>query len=333
MARFTADGVLDRGWGKGGVVLTPLSNQNHQARAVAVQADGKVVVAGAVPKGAYYQFAVARYNTDGTLDARFGSNGVSTTGFSYAAEPAAVVVQSHGRIVVAGSASGDDSYFALARHNADGSLDPSFGTAGKVTTTYTGYASAMASQPGGGVVVAGTAMVLTGSSLGMVRYDATGELDRSFDDDGRAWARLQAVTTGEALVGQRDGALTVVGSTRAGGETAQVALARFTASGKLDAGFGSEGKVSLPLQGSSLEVNATEEPGGKLVVGTAIDDQFTIVRLLPDGSLDKTFGAGGIARVPGGAGLVSRGLLAQANGQIIAAGYQPGSWVLVAVRS
>jgi uncharacterized delta-60 repeat protein len=141
LVRYHRDGSLDDGFGQGGKVTTPVgSGGNAVAAAVAVQRDGKILVAGSSLQGATGQdFAIVRYNTDGTLDAGFGSGGVVTIDFAGETDRAwAMVVQDDDRIVVGGEAnlgsntSGVD--FALARLNANGSLDTTFGSAGKVTT-------------------------------------------------------------------------------------------------------------------------------------------------------------------------------------------------------
>lgn len=133
LLRHLRDGGLDPSFGSGGRVSTAFSNgaRSDEAQAVAVQPDGKILVAGTSDQGATgYDFAVARYNADGTLDAGFGSNGRVTTSFGPGADKAyALLLQPDGKIVLAGDSSqgANGSDFALARYNADGSLDASFG--------------------------------------------------------------------------------------------------------------------------------------------------------------------------------------------------------------
>lgn len=332
VARFAADGSLDPRWGARGVAATRLAERDHHALAVAVQPDGKVVVAGAVPASGAYRFALARYLADGSPDAGFGEGGHTVTPFRYDVQPAAVVVQPDGRIVVAGTASDyDGTYFALARYGADGSLDTSFGTEGKVTTTYTGFAYGMVPQPEGGVFVAGTSILPSGTSMGGVRYGADGRLDRAFGSDGRAWTRLESVSTGEAVLLQPDGKLVVAGTTKPGGETARVALVRFAADGSLDTGFGEGGKATVPIEGAEMEVHAALQEDGRIVVATAVGGEFRLARLLPDGAADASFGEGGIARLAGAQRLRARGVVVQ-GARIVAAGYHPDGWILAAAE-
>jgi uncharacterized delta-60 repeat protein len=146
LARYTAEGSLEAGFGSGGKVVTNLgvrdgSKSNDWALAVATQGDGKIVVAGSsdargepAEKGGYVKdFALVRYNQDGSLDRSFGSGGKVLTPFVGNAQAQAVTIQRDGSIVAAGGGAG---YFALARYSASGTLDPSFGTAGRVMTRF-----------------------------------------------------------------------------------------------------------------------------------------------------------------------------------------------------
>jgi len=163
-----APGDLDPSFGTGGKVITDFTDMlfrpsSDQAQELALQADGKIVLAGSSYNGAGGDFALARYNPDGSLDTTFGTNGTVTTDFGADYEESATTfaLQADGKIVVAGSSyngTGDD--FALARYNPDGSLDPTFGTDGIVTTDFSGdsdSANDLALQADGKIVVAGHA--------------------------------------------------------------------------------------------------------------------------------------------------------------------------------
>ena len=145
LARYNADGSLDTTFDADGKVTTDFvgGERDDAAMAVAVQADGKIVVAGYTTAPATLDFALARYNADGSLDTTFDGDGkahhrpsasVATT------VPTASAVQADGKIVVAGylDPAGGDHDFALARYNADGSLDTTFDADGKLTTDFIG---------------------------------------------------------------------------------------------------------------------------------------------------------------------------------------------------
>jgi uncharacterized delta-60 repeat protein len=171
--RYTVDGALDTtefnpaaaGGAQAGTVLTDFENDFDEAHAVAIQPDGKIVVAGFASRGSKSgerEFAVARYKTDGALDTGFGTGGFVYTAFNGIDDEAnAIVLQPDGKIIVSGTTLlGDQtSDFAMARYKTDGSLDDTFGTGGKVTTNFAGDGSdlvqAMLLQPDGKVVLAG----------------------------------------------------------------------------------------------------------------------------------------------------------------------------------
>ncbi len=155
IARYNVDGSLDATFGMEGTVTTFFDEGEGQGNAIALQKDGKIVVAGTVDPGG---FGVARYNVDGSLDATFGTGGKVTTIFTGSDEGNAIVLQKDGKIVMAGTTSTD---FAIARYNTDGSLDISFGTEGKVITDFgtIDVGNAIALQKDGKIVIAGTSGV------------------------------------------------------------------------------------------------------------------------------------------------------------------------------
>ncbi|MGH9763885.1 MAG: delta-60 repeat domain-containing protein, partial [Blastocatellia bacterium] len=168
LARYNPDGSLDQGFGAGGKLATDFFGNSDNATGVAIQPDGKVVVAGDAHRSdasTTGDFALARYNPDGSLDQNFGAGGKQTTVFFGNGDAAvAVAIQTDGRILVAGlallGASASTLNFALARYNQDGSLDQSFGSGGKQTTDFFGnrdFPSGLAIQPDGAIVVAGIA--------------------------------------------------------------------------------------------------------------------------------------------------------------------------------
>ena len=163
LARYNSDGTLDASFGGDGKVMTRFSSGFESATGVAIQADGKIVAVGTAGQNFDNKFALARYNSDGTLDATFGGDGKVRTDFSAGWDGASgVAVQADGRIVAVGAAGQrhDDSKFVLARYNSDGTLDASFGSDGKVETDFTargGEANGVAIQADGKIVAAGWA--------------------------------------------------------------------------------------------------------------------------------------------------------------------------------
>jgi uncharacterized delta-60 repeat protein len=171
LARFNADGSLDTSFGTGGLVTTNFPDGFASANAVALQPDGKIVAVG----GGSVPFVLARYNADGSLDTSFGVGGKVTGTFADFAIVNGVVVRPDGKIVVVGAVGAfPTTDFALARYNTDGSLDPTFGTGGKVTTDFADgfdFAQAVALQPDGKIVAAGVATIGSTQDFALARYE------------------------------------------------------------------------------------------------------------------------------------------------------------------
>jgi uncharacterized delta-60 repeat protein len=326
LARFAADGRLDRSFGSNGTTTTSWGT-HAQAEAVALQPDGKVVVAGQI----FYQakFALARYEPDGSLDPSFAGNGKQTFPIGEASGAAAVAVQSDGKIVVSGySSSGASSRVALARLKANGLPDPAFGTDG-LTTTPVGLVSgaeALVLQPDGKIVVGGFGGSGGGHSKAtLVRYDAGGSLDPAFGSGGIA--TLEGTLSDaevRALALQPDGKIVAAGNDGGRG----LLLARYTPNGTLDQGFGSGGRVLTELDGNSEATGVAVQPDGKIVAaGRTRDgsvDTYAVARYDAAGSLDLSFGRRGVvvSRLAALPKIVraAAGVVLQADGKIVVGG-------------
>jgi uncharacterized delta-60 repeat protein len=202
VARFKWNGDLDSSFGGDGKVTTDFGTDGDYARSVAIDSRGRVVVAGySQGSGGHANFALARYRFDGRLDPSFGTAGTVTTDFGEGGGPAAAVtIDSHGRIVAAGSAPGARGDFALARFQPDGSLDPSFGHGGKVVTNLPhngdGVASVAIDSRNRIVAVGGA------GSVAIARYRPNGALDRSFGRGGKKVSRFSMVAWSAAIDSQ-----------------------------------------------------------------------------------------------------------------------------------
>jgi len=239
VARYNTDGSLDTSFGGDGRVTTNFTGTDDRAMAVVIQSDGKVVVAGAA--GAYRDFALVRYNPDGTRDSSFGSRGTVTTSFTLGGcceFATSVAVQVDGKIVAAGVPA-DDIAFALARYETDGSLDSTFGEDGMVTTDFLtrhdlghvgGWARGVAIQADGKIVAAGGSAVGSGgdSEFALARYMPDGSLDPAFGGDGRVTTEWTINDDDDAfaLAIQADGKIVAAGTAAYFGPDATFALAR-----------------------------------------------------------------------------------------------------------
>jgi uncharacterized delta-60 repeat protein len=309
LARYNSNGTLDAGFGTGGMMTTDFGQLSAEAFSVAVQPDGKIVLAGEANIDGGYDFALARYNSNGTLDASFGTGGKvasafpSGQGFSFG-QAFSVAVQPDGRIVAAGYAWINGGFdFAVARYNSNGTPDASFGVGGTVTTDFAGpndHAFSIAVQPDGKLVVGGAAggFVTRGFDFALARYNSNGTLDANFGTDGKVTtdlASVQDVPSSIALQG--DGKIILVGRTSVG-ENENFALARYNSNGTLDTGFGTGGKVTTDFAGSTDEPSAVALQGdGNIVVAGLAENNarydFALARYIGGAGTSGGAGTGG----------------------------------------
>ena len=332
LARYNADGSPDTSFGSGGKVVTAIGSSDDAVSAIVLQPDGKLVAAGAGSNNSGPDFALARYNPDGSLDTSFNGTGKVTTAIGPGTDYAeALALQPDGKLVAAGwSFNGSDRDFALARYNPNGSLDTSFGTGGKVTTfigSGNDTAYALALQPDGKLVVAGNNVQGSQSVVALARFNPNGSLDSSFGSGGKVAAAIGAYASAGAVALQPDGKLVVAGVGDTGSQRT-FALARFNPNGSLDSSFGSGGKVTTAI-GSTLDIAEAIalQPDGKLVAAgsarTGSGDVFALARYETNGSLDTGFGSGGKLTTAVASDGEAYGLVLQPDGKPVAAG---GSW-------
>ncbi len=348
----TSPGTLDATFDGDGKVTTPIGSGADEIHALALQADGKIVVAGYAWNGSNDDFALARYNTNGTLDTTFGAGGKVVTPIGASNDQAnALALQADGKMVVAGySASGFGGSpglnwdFALARYNTNGTLDTAFGTGGKVVTAISGcnlascgddVAHAVAIQSDGKIVAAGyytdvaTPLVW---HIALVRYNTNGTLDTAFGSGGKVTTAVRDEDIAHAVAIQPDGKIVVAGESASLGDYSDFALVRYNANGTLDTTFGTGGKVTTANAGQDIAFALKLQQVGtetKIVVagGTASATfliepaQFTLARYNANGTLDTAFGTGGKTITPIGGKDTSQAIALQADGKIVAAGY------------
>src|SRR5215468_504855 len=338
-----ADGDLDPTFGNGGKVKTDFHRSNDLAHGMALQADGKMVVAGITFIGISAtggDFAVARYNTDGTLDTSFGVGGKVTTDFGLTDQASSVVVQPDGKIIVAGGtfatfpAAGGQ--FALVRYNSDGSLDTSFGVGGLVRTSFGSsgcFASALVLQRDGKIIAGGTNFIdlQTNSNFGLVRYNSDGSLDASFGNRGKVSTEFDGLLDNvSAVLVQPNGKIIAVGGASSAITSFDFALVRYLSNGTIDTTFGSAGKARTDFGGSNIDMALTAalQPNGKIVAaGTNTDATgskvtFAIARYNSNGTVDPTFDRNGRASVDFGSfNQAAKTVLIQSDGKIVSVGF------------
>jgi uncharacterized delta-60 repeat protein len=332
---FAAPGDLDLSFGNGGIVITPIGSSFDYARSVAIQSDGKIVAAGHSDNGGNVDFAVVRYNTDGTLDISFGGTGKVVTQVGSSHDFASsVAIQSDGRIVAAGySYTGGNVDFAVVRYNADGSLDTSFGGTGKVVTPISSgndFANSVAIQSDGKIVVAGYSANGANGNFAVVRYNTDGTLDTSFGGTGKVVTAVGSSSSASSVAIQADGKIVAAGSSY-NGANGDFAVVRYNTNGTLDTSFNGTGKVVTPIGSFSDSASSVAiQADGKIVAAgnsaNGADDDFAVVRYNTNGTLDTSFNGTGKVVTPIGSGNDSAASVAiQADGRIVAAGGSRGT--------
>jgi uncharacterized delta-60 repeat protein len=335
LARYNPDGSLDLSFGADGTVTTDFVGGHDEVGGVAIQADGKIVAAGVAGTGSLPDFGVVRYNPDGSLDTSFDGDGKVITDFGGNDAASAIAIQSDGKILAAGGSSLGNPDFALARYNADGSLDTSFGGDGTVTTDFTGQdvhdlASGVAVQADGKIVAAGEAITTPSGDLdfAVVRYNPDGSLDTSFDGDGKASTDFGTILDRALGVDlQSDGKIVAAGSVTTDFSRGRIdfALARYNPNGSLDTAFSGDGKVTTDFAGAQDEAFAVAvQTDGKVVAAgpanTGSTFDFGIARYNANGSLDSGFSGDGKVATDFAGDDEAAGVAIQADGKIVAAG-------------
>ena len=339
LARYTASGAPDTGFGNGGKVTTDFAGKDDFGYSVALQPDGKIVVAGfATNASGGTDFAMARYTTAGVLDTGFGTGGKVTTDFAGKNDfGSSLALQPDGKIIVAGYTinATDNANFALARYTASGVLDTGFGTGGKVTTGFgTGNAVGfgVALQADGKILVTGYSDLNSTISFALARYTASGAQDAGFGTGGRVTTSFGDGSVGYSVAVQPDGKIVVAGASTSSSGNYSFSLARYSAGGILDPGFGNGGKVMTSVFGRLEPRRSVAIQGdGKIVVAgnsTAISNSgnLALMRYTASGALDTAFGIGGtVSTRVGSSSDKASSIALQPDGKIVVVGSSTSS--------
>ncbi|MFD0273974.1 calcium-binding protein [Kitasatospora sp. NPDC127111] len=318
-----APGDLDPTFGTGGRVTTDFGGGEDDADAVAVQSDGKIVAVGYA--GAFGDFALARYNPDGSLDSGFGTGGRVTTDFNGGSDGArGVAIQSDGKIVVVGHSEVPDGgvgWFSLVRYNTNGSLDSGFGTGGKVVVDFgTGGADdafGVAVQSDGKIVAAG----LSGGDFALARLNTNGSPDTGFGTGGKVTTDFAGgADAARGLALQSDGKTVAVGYTGNSTGNYDFALARYNTDGSPDTSFSSDGKVATTFGGVDFGHAVAIQPDGRIVAAGYTGSDFAIARYNTSGNLDGSFDTDGKVTTDFGGSEVAYGVAVQSDGRIVVVG-------------
>ncbi|MEO8574949.1 MAG: hypothetical protein ABI481_13375, partial [Pyrinomonadaceae bacterium] len=283
LIRYNTNGSVDTTFGGGDGWSQVLM---EQVTSMAVQSDGKIIVAGGQTSGvADGQSRQHRFNADGSTDTTFGNGiaGQGTNAITYDTfsgtdhDSRAIALQPDGKIIVGGCRASGSCIYGLARLNSNGSLDTTFDTDGRVTTAGLGAIEELRIQPDGKILAIGT----VSEDFNVTRYNADGSLDLSFGTNGRIstpFLGTDGVTSG---ILQADGKIVVGGTS--GGIDSNFAIARYTSAGVLDGTFSSDGKQTIDL-GSTAEgsYGMAMDSSGRFVMAGVSANLFAVARVLGD---------------------------------------------------
>jgi uncharacterized delta-60 repeat protein len=296
LARYHADGSLDLSFGSGGKVITDVQGGDEGAEDVAIQPDGKIVVAGhndspfTLTGGV---FVIARYLPNGSLDPAFGSGGIVRTSFSSSSVAAlAIALQPDGKIVAAGGGvlnnepgGGAFNVSAMARYNPDGSLDQTFGSGGKVLPA-ANLIFDLALQADGKIVA------VAGFSFTVLRFNPDGSPDSTFGSAGKVDHSILggAILSSLGVALQTNGKIVIVGSSSSlSNSNVDFGLVRLNTNGSPDTTFGMSGVAITDLGNYEAAWDVAIQPDEKIVVSGESNKRFAVARFTSTGSLDNTF--------------------------------------------
>jgi uncharacterized delta-60 repeat protein len=321
--RMAPTGVLDSSFGSGGVVTVRINGGAgvDSGAGLALQADGKIVIAGSGRNGTYgpLTFAAVRLTTSGSLDQSFGHGGITNVAIGSTSIANALVIQPDGKIVLAGTALDAHNEFAVARLNPDGSLDAGFGSSGTTTfPNYTGGAWGLGLQRDGKLVLAGQtdyagSQVSGAQQFMAARVNPNGSPDTSFGNGGVETVPVGGTALGYGVAVQGDGKLVLAGP--AFTTTGVNAAVRLTSSGALDPTYGSGGIATVPDWNGANGIIL--DAAGKVLLPAV---GASLLRLNTNGTADASFGSGGNVLAKLGTNDAANGAALQADGKIVLAG-------------
>ncbi|HMS43170.1 MAG TPA: delta-60 repeat domain-containing protein, partial [Pyrinomonadaceae bacterium] len=337
LARYNPNGSLDTSFDTDGIVVTQVGASEEEAFAVAIQPDGKIILAGQAIIGASTDIAVVRYNPNGSLDTTFDADGIVTTPIGTGTELArSIAIQTDGKIIVAGqSFNGTNNDVAVIRYNSDGSLDTTFdgnnGTGNGIVTTAAGsgndFGYGVKIQPDGKIIVAGYYLGGTTNDALLIRYNSDGVLDTSFDGDGIVGTAIgNNSDEAFAVALQPNGKIVIAGCINQIGIPNDFLIVRYNSDGSLDTTFDGDGATIIPIgNAAEFALGVAIQADGKIIAAgfsnNGANNDFAVVRRNADGSPDTTFDGDGKLTTPIGTSVDSaNGVEIQADGKIVVVG-------------
>ena len=330
LARYDTSGKLDQSFGINGIVINSIGRGDNVALSLMLQPDGKLVASGYAYNGSFYDFALVRYNSDGSLDQQFGLNGITITSFGSTSMISSSILENDGKIISVGYENSsfpmDHSVWAMCRYNSDGTLDETFGSGGKVITEYNNsddVSYSVALRKNGEILVTGYTYIAFNPKIVTAEYKPDGSLDPAFGEGGKVITSIGLASATISMSIQEDEKIIVTGCSYEGSK-ANILLLRYNSDGTLDNSFGTNGLVLTSIGSfDSFGRTVKLESDKKILVSgftRDINSKYgpALLRYLEDGKLDTTFGTNGIVTDDTNEAFLS--LAIQKDGRIIAAG-------------
>ena len=289
---------LDNTFDVDGKLLGDYKQGNTTINATVIQSDGKVVIAGSAWNGNDFDFAIVRYNTNGSFDNTFSDDGKLLTDFGANDEGISLVLQPDGKIIVFGTSS---AKFAISRYNTDGTLDATFSDDGKllISIGLSDLAKSVALQADGKIILAGHTYIdvnFDSAYFAIARINSNGTLDNTFSSDGKVFTNFEnSPSFANAVTIQNDGKIVAAGRSYINGHN-NFSLARYNSDGSLDNTFSLDGKQNTVFGTNDyFGMSMAIQPDGKIVVAGFEESisqgstSFLVARYNANGDLDNNF--------------------------------------------
>ena len=307
MVKCYNSGTLDPTFGNNGIITYDGTKGDDRGYSIITDPNGKIIVTGSYYNGNDTDIIVIRLNNDGSLDTTFNNNGIKIYDAGGNEVGRAITLDSHGRILITGTSRTGTNYNVITiRLNANGSFDNTFGVNGVVTFDNKGnddHGYSIITDSKDRVLIAGKTVSVNDTDVLVLRYNENGSLDTTFDGDGIAtYDSTLDTAVGESMTIDSQGRILITGNT-ADTNVSNLIILRYNENGSLDNTFGSGGVVTYDNGDNEYGFSITTDSQGRILVtgdSESTTADLIVLRYKEDGTLDNSFGNGGLVTYNGG---------------------------------